>query len=147
VQFFEVKPHVGIGPLRLGMTPEAVRRAVGVHAVGKIDRGREEMVDDLGLNVDYSEGDSRVTFIQAFPVDGVRFGLGGLDVFGTPADDLVAEVVRRERLRPADFPPGQCEYLFPSLGLALWRSLPTDVPGWTFESISVHAAGYYEDSR
>ena len=42
---YEVTPHVGIGPLRLGMTPAEVRAAVPGQAVEKIGRGREEMID------------------------------------------------------------------------------------------------------
>ena len=146
MRVFEVVPHVGIGPLRLGMTPAEVRRATG-HAVEMIGRGREEMIDDLGLSVDYSAGDAAVAFIQAFPAEGVQFTLEGTDVFATPADELVAAVVRGERLPPSDFPPGQDEYRFPSLRLVLWRSFAAEEPGepgWTFESISVHVPGYYE---
>ena len=148
MQLFEVTPHVGIGPLRLAMTPAEVRQAVAGHAVEKIGRGREEMIDDLGLNVDYSVGDADVTFIQAFPVDGVRCTFAGIDVFGTPADELVAAVARREGLSAADFPTGRHEYLFPSLRLTLWRGVVAEEPGehgWAFESISVHVPGYYEE--
>jgi hypothetical protein len=147
MRVFEVTPHVGIGPLRLGMTPAEVRQAVAGHAVEKIGRGREEMIDDLGLNVDYSAADADVTFIQAFPVDGVRFTFTGIDVFTTPADELLAAVACREGLPAPDFSPGRHEYLFPSLRLALWRGVVTEEPGeqgWAFESISVHVPGYYE---
>jgi hypothetical protein len=121
VRVFEVVPHVGIGPLRLGMTPAEVRRAAAGHPVEAVGRGREEMVTGLGLTTDSAAGGGPVTFIQAFPAEGVRFTLWGADVFATPAAELVAAVVSREGLAAADFPPGQDEYQFPSLGLVLWR--------------------------
>jgi hypothetical protein len=139
---FEITPHVGVGPLKLGMTAAEVRHAGPVEAVG---RGREEMVTGLGLNVDY-KADS-VAFIQSFPADGVRFTLWGIDVFTTPADELVAFVLNREGLSADNFPPGRDEYQFPSLGLVLWRRWASEEPretGWTFETVSVHAPGYYD---
>jgi hypothetical protein len=143
---YEVTPHVGIGPLRLGMTPAEVRAAVPGYVVREIGRGREEMIDALGLDVDYPEGEAAVTFIQAFPTRGVRVTFAGQDVFATPADDMVAAVVRQEGLDPADFPPGGHEYLFPVLRLMLWRDVVGEEPGeqgWAFASVSVHAPGYY----
>jgi hypothetical protein len=147
MRVFEVTPHVGIGPLRLGMTSAEVRQAVAGHVIETIGRGREEMIDDLGLNVDYSAGHTDVTFIQACPVDGVRFTLAGIDVFGTPADELVAVLARQEGLPEANFPSGRHEYLFALLRLVLWRGVVAEEPGeqgWAFESISVHVPGYYE---
>lgn len=145
-QVFEVTPHVGIGPLRLGVTPAEVRAAAPGHAISKIGRGREEMIDTLGLTVDYSAGDV-VSFIQAFPARGVRVSFAGRDVFVTPADDMAAAAVRQAAADPADFPPGRYEYLFPDPRLALWRGVVGEEPGdqgWAFTSISVHAPGYYE---
>lgn len=144
---YEVMPHIGIGPLRLGMTPAEVRAAVPGHAVMRIGRGREEMIDTLGLNVDYSERDTAVTFIQAFPVSGVRFTYRGLDVFALPADEVVTAIVRGEELAPDNYPLGTDEYEFPTLRLALWREFVGEVPGeqgWGFSSISVYMPDYYE---
>jgi hypothetical protein len=144
---FEVQPRVGIGPVRLGMTPAELRRAAGRCKVTAGD-GDEKWVDALGLKVDYQAG--AVAFVEACAVARVRVTLFGRDVFATPADELVAAVVRHARLRSARFPPGRDEYLFPALRLALWRAFVPEEPtgpgeqGWAFESISVHAAGYYE---
>ncbi len=147
MRVFEVTPHVGIGPLRLGMTPDDVRRSVAGHRVEKIRRGREEVIEDLGLGVDYSDGDTAVTFVQVSQADRVRVTFAGCDVFDTPADELVASVVRQEGLSPADYPPGRHEYLFPPLRLVLWRGVVAEESGeqgWVFECISVHAPGYYD---
>jgi hypothetical protein len=144
---FQVQPGVGIGPVRLGMTPADLRRAAGRCQVTDGDED-QEWVEALGLKVDYQAG--AVVFVEACAVARVRVALFGRDVFATPADELVAAVVRRARLRPARFPPGRDDYLFPSLRLALWRAFVPDEPtgpgeqGWAFETVSVHAPGYYE---
>ncbi|HEX4613025.1 MAG TPA: hypothetical protein VH092_32845 [Urbifossiella sp.] len=138
---FEVRPGVGIGPVRLGMTPAEVRRAVGRCKVTAGDGGGE-WVDALGLKVDYAAG--AVAFAEAFAVARARVTLIGRDVFATPADDLVAAVVRHEGLPVADFPPGRHEYLFPPLRLVLFRGVAPDEPGCVFDSVSVHTPGYYE---
>jgi hypothetical protein len=143
---FDVVPHVGIGPLRLGMTQAEVRRAVAGHEVKPL-RGCQEVVRDLGLWVDYPLGFAGVRFVQASRAKGVWVVFAGVDVFDTLADELVALVVRQQGLAPADFPPGRHEYLFPALRLALWRGVVADDPGergWAFECISVHAPGYYD---
>jgi hypothetical protein len=105
------------------------------------------VVPDLGLWVDYPNGYTAVTFVQASQTEIARVMFAGCDVFDTPADELVAAVVRKEGLEPADFPPGRHEYEFPALRLGLWRGVVADSPGqrgWAFECISVHSPGYYE---
>ena len=130
------------------MTPAQVRVAVPDFDFERVRRGREEQVRLLGLSVDYPEGDTEVTFVQAYRVAGVRVEFAGCDVFKTPADEIVAAVVSKQSLLPTDFPPGRHEYLFPPLRLVLWRGIVGTRPGeqgWRFECISVHAAGYYDD--
>src|SRR5262245_24407513 len=144
---FEVRPRVGIGPFRLGMTPAEVRQDAGRCRVTAGD-GREQWIDALGLKFDYVA--DAVAFVEAFGVARVRVRLAGRDVFATPADELVAAVVSDAGLRPGRFPPGRDEYRFPSLRLVLWRAFVPDWPAgpgeaeWAFESVSVHAARYYE---
>jgi hypothetical protein len=147
---FEVVPHVGIGPLRLGMTPEEVRAAAAAagHAVEDV-RGGDTIVP-IGLSVDYSADGLSVVFIEAFRAPGVCLTFAGCEVFMTSADEMVAAIVQQEGLNSADFPPGRHDYLFPSLRLALWRSTISDEDdepgeqGWAFDSISLHVPGYYD---
>ncbi len=143
---FDVEPQAGIGPLRLGMTPGEVRRAVVGQEVKPL-RGRQEVVRDLGLWVDYPAEGGGVSFVQASRARGVWVTFAGVDVFDTQADELVSRIVRQEGLDPADFPPGRHQHLFPSLRLMLWRGVISEEPGergWAFECISVHAPGYYD---
>lgn len=143
---FEVQPGVGIGPVRLGMTPDEVRQAVGRCRITAGD-DREQWIDALGLKVDYAA--DVVAFVEASAVALVRVTLAGRDVFATPADELVAAVVEHAGLNPNRLPPGRDEYRFPRLRLGLWRAFVPDEPvapgepGWAFESVSVYARGYY----
>jgi hypothetical protein len=142
----DVIPHVGIGPLRLGMTADEVRVATFGTTVASTARGREEMIFALGLSVDYST-EGIVNFVQAFDARGVRTPFAGRDVFATAADDMVAAVVRHAGLDPEDFPEGDDECSFPTLGLVLWREFAGEVPGepgWAFSTISIHSPGYYD---
>src|SRR4051794_7880622 len=94
---FEVQPRVGVGPVLLGMTSAEVRRAAGRCQVTAGDAG-VEWVDALGLKFEYRAG--AVAFVEAFAVARVRVTLFGHDVFTTPADELVAAVVRVAEFRP-----------------------------------------------
>ena len=74
-----------------------------------------------------------------------RVLFAGRDVFATPADELVAAIVRREGLAPDNFAPGRHGYLFPGLQLVLRRDAVADSPGkrgWAFECVSGHPHGY-----
>src|SRR5438045_2815159 len=77
---FDVIPHVGIGPLRLGMSHTEVRLAVAGHTVKSL-RGCQEVVRDLGLWVDYPDGFTRVSFVQASKAKGIWITFSGLEVF------------------------------------------------------------------
>src|SRR5262245_54665446 len=142
---FEVIPHVGIGPLRLGMTQAEVRHAIAGSAVRGL-RGCLEVVRDLGLWVDYTEGFTAVKFVQASEVAGVRVLLAGADVFDTPADELVARLVQQEGLNVADFPPGRHSYLYEALRLVLWRERVPEAESRPFDCVSVHAEGCYSET-
>jgi hypothetical protein len=134
VPVFTVVPHVGIGPLRLGITPAGVRLAVPGHEVrASLRGGNEEFIPELGFLVDYSAGFAEVVF-------------AGCSGFDTKADSFVTAAVREYDLDPADFPPGQYDYRFPALNPSPWRGLVSDSPderGWAFEAISVHEQGYF----
>lgn len=124
----EIVPHVGIGTIRLGMPQEEVGQLRG-----------------SGLQVDYAGTPAVVTFIQGD--DGTGAEYRGVDLFGDPADEVVAAVARLEGLDPLDYPPGKHSYLFPALNLLLWRGEVADEPGeqgYTFQAASIHVPGYHQ---
>lgn len=149
---YNVVPHVGIGPLRLGMTQAGVRRAVPEYQVrASLRGGCEEFIPELGLLVDYSAMFGEVMFVEVNSLARSIVMLAGCSAFDTKADNLVAAVVREYGLDPAEFPPGRYDYKFPSLNLVLWRGvLGDDTPesrGWAFEAIAVHKPGYYTSDK
>ena len=140
---YEVEPREGVGPVRLGASRDDVRAAVsdppesfqkGAHELYEVDA-----FDRLGLHVHYGGDSPAVEFIEAFPVNGVRFALGGVDLFGSPAAEVVAGLAGRYAV--AEEEEG-CSFVVPELDIALWRESPDDE---TFESAGVGESGYFGD--
>ncbi|MDX1420080.1 MAG: hypothetical protein R3181_08945, partial [Rubricoccaceae bacterium] len=91
---YEVEPREGVGPVRLGASRDDVRAAVPdppePFQKGALQRYEVDAFDRLGLHVHYAGDMPAVDFVEAFPADGVRFTLGGVDLFGSPAAEVVA---------------------------------------------------------
>jgi hypothetical protein len=121
----EIVPHVGIGKVRLGMSPEDA-----------------EQLREPGMRLDYAGSPLAVAFIEvcdAFYRD--------IDLCFDPADEVLAAVVEIEGLDPGAYPPGRHEYTFPHLNMVLWRGEVSDEPGdqgYTFQAASIHVPGYYD---
>ena len=129
----EVVPHVGIqshaGMVRLGMTRVEVQPL--------LDRERD-------IRVDFRGEPPVIAFIES-PKHWGSFD--GIDRFESGADEVIAELVARLRLDPAVYCPGRHSYYFPDLRMNLWRSCVSEVDGeqgFVFDSVSVHAPGYYD---
>ena len=129
----EVVPHVGIrshaGMVRLGMTRAEVQPL--------LDR-------DRGIRVDFHGEPPVVAFIES---RGHWGSFEGIRLFEAGADEVVAGIVARLRLDPAVYRPGRHQYYFPDLCMGLWRSCVSAVDGeqgFLFDSVSVHAPGYYD---
>jgi hypothetical protein len=129
----EVVPHVGIqslgGMVRLGMTQGEVRPL--------LDRDRD-------IRVDYRGDPPVVAFIES-PKHWGSFE--GIDLFEAAADEVVAAITAQLGLDPAVYRPGRHQYYFPDLCMSLWRSCVSEVDGeqgFVFDSVSVHAPGYYD---
>jgi hypothetical protein len=126
----EVIPHVGIrlpggAVLTLGMTREEA-----------------EALGDRDIRVEYRGG------VAAFIESPKHWGtLDGIELFEDAADEVVTEVVRRYGLDPGVYRPGRHTYYFPDLNMVLWRATVSDEDGeqgYIFDSVSLHAPGYYD---
>jgi len=113
-------------------------------------QGSRQRIPGLGLLVEYTDSDGVVAFIEADRGSGARYD--GIDLFETPAEDVVAAIVHAAGLASADFPRRRHSYLFESLQLLLWRSTVADdeqdeddEDGRLFETASVYAPGYYPE--
>src|SRR5436190_21943796 len=111
-----IEPGIGIGPIRLGMTHAEVRAAVAGNEIK--GQGSRQRIPGLGLSVEYTDSDGVVAFIEADRGSGAQYD--GIDLFETPAEEVVAAIVEAAGLAPVDFPPARHSYLFESLRLVLW---------------------------
>lgn len=149
---YEAIPHGGIGPVKLGMTRTEVHRVMPGPREAFLkgpDAGHEtDAFHDSGFQVFYAGNPPVVEFIELSRDSGFRALYGGLDVFATPADRVVAQVSADAPFDPAHFDLGY-SYIFPDLDLSLWRPTlpesPEDAEGREFSTIGIGVAGYFGD--
>ncbi len=151
-----LRPPDAAGPLRVGATgpdtadtlrhlgdPQEFRRTADSRPAWAVDR-------PSGLFVSvYFDADDRVEAIEfgrgaETADDAVSYN--GLDVFRTPAADLVAELRRHTTVQEKE--DGH-SFIAPELLLAFWRpttpETPDDEDGRFFESALLARPGYYDD--
>jgi hypothetical protein len=149
---YEITPGKGIGPVEIGMSREEARRAMTVRdrAVRSVDRGAARpalMMHGGTFQVDFGPAD-RVEAVQVvrgsrealLPRERLPFValLDDVDVFQTPATDLVARVSRKTKVQPSSDDPG-VTFEFPTIGLGFWRETAEEGP--FFETVYVSRAG------
>jgi len=147
---FTVQPLVGVGPARFGMSRDEVRRAMPEppRSFRKSPKARHE-TDAFFQNafqIFYGGDQPTVEFIELSGGSAVQAFYGDLDVFATPADEVVAFISREAAFDP-DGREIPYSYIFPSLQLSLWRpTIPEsadDTDGRYFSTIGVGRKGYY----
>lgn len=152
---YEVLPHEGIGPVRLGMSRDAAREAMERAGVPLPPVHLGTLRDDYhhaGFQVSY-DASGMVEYIELYRGEPFTTLYRGVDVFTTPADEMVALVAET-----APYDPDEAElgltYLFPALDLSLWRPVtPEDCEeedqpdeydcGRVFTTIGVGRRGYF----
>ena len=138
---WELRPHEGVGPLRLSMTRDDCRAAFEGRFEEYVKGPEGERTTDIfagAVHVFYDEQD-RVEYIEISRGSGVSPTFGGIAVLDVDAAAAVAAV---ERAGPydADDPELGYSYTFKSLDLALWRP---DTEDRTFAAVGIGAHGYY----
>jgi hypothetical protein len=147
---YEIRPGRGIGPIRIGMSRADAERAMGTtgQAVQSFVRGQQgppvlaiernslqAYFDDAdrveGVEIYGGAGDSRALGVE--PAFSARYR--GVDVFRTPASELVAVVSRDAPSDPAASEDPGVTFEFPSIGLSLWRQTDEQTP--FFETVYV----------
>ncbi|MBL1087506.1 hypothetical protein JK359_37135 [Streptomyces actinomycinicus] len=101
----DIRPHVGVGPFRLGMPVAAARAAVeewGVVRTVSGDAQPGQIVlthDESRLNIVLGFTGGALSGVELFRFlhedAGVRVTLDGLDVFRTPSEDLFEQLAQR----------------------------------------------------
>jgi hypothetical protein len=148
---FTLQPLVGVGSVRFGMSRDEVRRVMlePVRSFRKTPKSRHETdaIFQNAFQIFYGGDQPTVEFIELSGGLAVRAFYRELDVFGTPADEVVAFISRdaafdaKEREIPYS-------YIFPGLQLSLWRpTIPEsadDTDGRYFSTVGIGQRGYYD---
>ena len=146
---FTIQPLHGIEPVAFNMDRESVHR--GLKANCKVVEAAELREYYYGgeFSVFYDSG-MKVQYIELSASTENTVYYNGVDVFNTPADDLVQLITRDYAFDPNDFELGYT-YMFPEIELSLWRpTIPEsddDEEGRYFQTIGIGRRGYYSDSR
>ncbi|MGQ4599912.1 hypothetical protein [Nocardia sp. R6R-6] len=147
---FVLDPPHGVGPLRLGMTPDEARAALETLGPLKPATHGEVALNlpgGLGFSVHFGAGPTgnKVNAIEVWSPseeDVVRYH--SVDVFGLPALEVVERLRRHIDLRENEDDDG---FTSPERYLALWRPFaadddPDEAQGYFFQSALVARPGY-----
>jgi len=147
-QRFEVEPHVGAGPIKLGLSREELRRLMGAPFRTYSKAPGEPLTDTYfgtDLQVSYDASD-RVDYIELNGPRSINPTLRGRTLLFAPAEEVI-DWMRGVSDFDADNPELGYSYVYPALDLSLWRPIvpegPEDVEGLTFRSVGVGWRGYY----
>ena len=137
-------PLQGANDVRFGMSEREVSRRMGLE--GQRDVGNTNLVywNESAVRVDFQPTAHFMEFCDGV---GMSVQVFGIDVFKTPAAELIAKLVSLGHEYDADEPElGYC-YTFRELQLGLWRpSLPDgpdDDDGRHFATVGIGVTGYY----
>jgi hypothetical protein len=147
---YETIPHVGVGPVKLGMTREEVRRVMpGPYESflkGLNPKHKTDAFHNCGFQVFYGGELPVVEYIELSRESGFRVVYRGVDVFTTPAEQLVAYISGDATFDSTDPELGYA-YILPDLDITLWRPVlpesPENPTGREFSTIGVGVIGYY----
>lgn len=146
---YEVLPHCGIGPLRLGMARAEARRCMPEPPTEFRKTATGPWVDawhECGFQAFYSEAGT-IEFLEVSR-GAVDARLRGIPVFDTDVDEVVRRL-RAEADIDEDDPDLPYSYVFPEWDLALWRQFvpedPDDTEGRLFDTVGVGMPGYYSE--
>jgi len=146
---YEVNPHIGVGPIKLGMKKAAARQSMGQPVTsfkkGPFAKHETDAFHENAFQIFYGGDEPVVDYIELSRDAQVVALFNTMDVFATPADELVAALAR---LSPYDEDHSEgYSYIFPALDLSLWRPvLPEyegDEEGRYFSTIGIGEKGYY----
>lgn len=146
----ELRPFDGAGPVRFGMTYDEV-----VAVLGAPDQALSGLWRSDTKRAGWHKGggaihfNSAVSFVEFSRDAGFVVRVAGLDIdlFRTPAEEVVDGLLRRGHPVSSRGPKPGHTYLFKDLQLALWRQVVPedehDEEGRYFDTVSLGAAGYY----
>lgn len=124
VERIEIYPLIGIGQVKLGDNRESVRKIMGGSFSTYKNTENSVNYTDAYLNDSFQvfyDKDDRVEFIEvSYNPQLFSLHYKGIDLFETEAEELIAELDKQSQYKrdEEEIPYG---YLFPTLGMILWR--------------------------
>lgn len=145
---FQIQPGIGVGPVKLGVTRQAVH-----DALGKPESSRNEREGFLGgFFVDFDESGC-VEFIELANSKQFKAFFEGKCLHQIPADEAVRLVSRFDKYDQTNPELGH-SYIFLKLQMSLWRGTTPqadqdedDPDGRYFEAIGVAIPGYFKPGQ
>jgi hypothetical protein len=151
---FDIKPLVGIGPVRLGMSCEEVRLVMGVEPnVFQKSQNSQQTADAFhnnGFQVFYTGEQPTVEYIELSRDCDFSVFIDGIDVFSMPANELIMNITQKSNFDQND-PELGYSYVFPEWELALWRPVvpenDDENDGRYFSTIGIGIHGYFSEEN
>ena len=152
---YNIEPHKGIGPIKIGMTREQSRKAIGL----KPKPFRKSASDKIPTDAYYQnslqvffDDNKHVEYIEVSGPGPIRVLYKGIDFFSLKADEAIALISKDAPYDPND-PELGYSYVFPALELSIWRPVlpdPEDDEDNTstdqgFSTIGIGRPGYYSE--
>lgn len=143
---FILDPLIGVGPIGLGMSRDAVLAVFGPPATSMYKAPNSRYPTDAWFGSDfqvfYEGNEPTVAFIELSSGPNLEVVLFGLPVFSTSVPALIPEIGRLAELDSTD-PELGYSYTFPNLELAFWRPDNDDEETPYFATVGMGRAGYY----
>lgn len=145
---FEVKPGVGVGPIKLGMDRTEVYSALGPPSYKA--GNREKFLDGFYISFDEQ---GAAEFLELARGKKYKVVFEGVDLHAVPVEKAVAAVEKRGSY-DRHHPELGYSYIFGELQLSLWRGHKPepdqpddDEDGRTFEAVGLARAGYFQPTK
>ena len=147
---YEVQPHRGVGPVMLGMERMRVHEVMPESPCSfkktPVSEYETDAFHQSGFQVFYGGDSPRVEYIELSRDCGFSVFYRKIDVFGTPASELV-DLLSRDAAIDQSNPEHGYSYSFPELDLCVWRSVipdsASDEEGRRFDTIGIGVEGYF----
>jgi hypothetical protein len=162
---FDLNPHVGTNGILFGMSREVVRKLLGT----PFSSGEKSTFSSHGFTIPlpakdgYWENSLQVLYDDNNCVNFIEFHgrgaqvkvfLEGIDIFQTPAPQLIADIQKKRGISFDESDPEiPYSYTFPDIDLAFWRQvipeldeekqpIPDSDEGKYFWTVAIGAKGY-----
>ncbi|WP_444905962.1 hypothetical protein [Microbulbifer sp. SSSA008] len=137
---FEVKPKIGIGPVKLGMNRSEAIKFMGVEPESFIKTPTSVHATDAfyssGFQIFYEGSSPKVESIELSRDSGFEILMSGIKVLNLPVPQSLEKIQEITGLVPHSEDDGYT-FEIPDLGLWLWRPVTESPEGKYFETIGI----------